>query len=147
HSTGTSSCVSTAMRLPSGWRRDRWAAQADHASRAGPTPSASYWSCWSSSSSWSGWSRSSRGSSAPWAGPRPMADERAAVLPPASGLIAARISLEYGSHEEFAQTVERALARGGDRGATMVAYLDRGDLRSEEHTSELQSLRQLVCRL
>jgi len=57
-----------------------------------------------------------------------MADERAAVLPPASGLIAARITLEYGSHEEFAQTVERALARGGDRGVTMVAYLDRGDL-------------------
>ena len=57
-----------------------------------------------------------------------MADERAAVLPPASGLIAARISLEYGSQQEFAQTVERALARGGDRGATMVAYLDRGDL-------------------
>ena len=54
-----------------------------------------------------------------------MAGERAAVLPPASGLIAARISLEYGSHEEFAQTIERALARGGDRGATMVAYLDR----------------------
>ena len=57
-----------------------------------------------------------------------MADERVAVLPPVSGLIAARITLEYGSHEDFAQTVERALARGGDRGATMVAYLDRGDL-------------------
>jgi len=57
-----------------------------------------------------------------------MADERAAVLPPASGLIGARIALEYGSHEEFAQTVERALARGGERGATIVAYLDRGDL-------------------
>jgi len=50
------------------------------------------------------------------------------VLPPASGLIGARIALEYGSHEEFAQTVERALARGGERGATIVAYLDRGDL-------------------
>ena len=57
-----------------------------------------------------------------------MADERVAVLPPASGLIAARIALEYGSHEEFAQTVERALARGGERGAAIVAYLDRGDL-------------------
>jgi hypothetical protein len=57
-----------------------------------------------------------------------MAEERAAVLPPASGLIGARIALEYGSHEEFAQTVERALARGGERGATIVAYLDRGDL-------------------
>ena len=50
------------------------------------------------------------------------------MLPPASGLIGARIALEYGSHEEFAQTVERALARGGERGATIVAYLDRGDL-------------------
>jgi len=57
-----------------------------------------------------------------------MADERAAVLTPASGLIGARIALEYGSHDEFAQTVERALARGGERGATIVAYLDRGDL-------------------
>ena len=57
-----------------------------------------------------------------------MADERATVLPPASGLIAARIALEYGSHGELAQTVERALARGGERGATIVAYLDRGDL-------------------
>lgn len=57
-----------------------------------------------------------------------MADERAAILPPASGLTAARIALEYGSLEGFAQTVERALARGGDRGAAMVAYLDSGDL-------------------
>ena len=57
-----------------------------------------------------------------------MANERTAVLPPASGLISARIALEYGSPEEFAQTVERALARGGERGATLVAYLDRGDL-------------------
>ena len=57
-----------------------------------------------------------------------MADYRASVLPPASGLIAARITLEYGSHDGFGQTVERALARGGDRGATIVAFLDRGDL-------------------
>lgn len=51
-----------------------------------------------------------------------------ALLPPASGLIAARITLEYGSPDEFARTVERALARGGEKGATLVAYLDRGDL-------------------
>jgi hypothetical protein len=57
-----------------------------------------------------------------------MAEVPASLLPPASGLIAARVALEYGSHEEFAQTVERSLARGGARGATMVAYLDRGDL-------------------
>jgi hypothetical protein len=57
-----------------------------------------------------------------------MADDRAALLPPASGLIAARITLEYGSHDEFARTAARALARGGEGGATMVAYLDRGDL-------------------
>jgi hypothetical protein len=57
-----------------------------------------------------------------------MAEERAALMPPASGLMASRITLEYGSHEDFGRTVERALARGGGRGATVVAYLDRGDL-------------------
>ncbi len=50
------------------------------------------------------------------------------VEPPAAGLIAMRITTEYGSADGFAQTVERALARGGDRGATIVAVLDRGDL-------------------
>jgi hypothetical protein len=50
------------------------------------------------------------------------------VDPPASGLIAMRITAEYGSAEEFSQTLERALTRGGDRGATVVAVLDRGDL-------------------
>ena len=38
-----------------------------------------------------------------------MADERVAVLPPVSGLIAARITLEYGSHEDFAQTVRQRM--------------------------------------
>ncbi len=49
-------------------------------------------------------------------------------LPPTSGLIAMRIGLEFGGPEEFASTLERALARGGERGATIVALLDRGDL-------------------
>jgi hypothetical protein len=50
------------------------------------------------------------------------------VEPPTAGLIAMRITAEYGSAEEFTQTVERALARGGERGATVVAVLDRGDM-------------------
>lgn len=50
------------------------------------------------------------------------------VVPPTAGLIAMRITAEYGSGEQFAETLERALARGGERGATIVAELDRGDL-------------------
>ncbi|HET6380963.1 MAG TPA: hypothetical protein VFH63_07995 [candidate division Zixibacteria bacterium] len=50
------------------------------------------------------------------------------LAPPASGLIAMRIIAEFGSAEEFSRTLERALARGGERGATIVALLDRGDL-------------------
>jgi hypothetical protein len=50
------------------------------------------------------------------------------LLPPRAGLIASRIALEYGGTEQFTQTLERALARAGSRGATIVAYLDRGDL-------------------
>jgi len=57
-----------------------------------------------------------------------MTDAAREVLPPSSGLIAMRIGLEFGSAEEFASTLDRALARGGDRGATVVALLDRGDL-------------------
>ena len=57
-----------------------------------------------------------------------MTDEPRGVLPPTSGLIAMRIGLEFGSPTEFASTLERALARGGERGATVVALLDRGDL-------------------
>src|SRR5258705_9099887 len=45
----------------------------------------------------------------------------------------------------------RAVVPGGGRGAQLEAALDdtQGDAgpRSEEHTSELQSLRHLVCRL
>jgi hypothetical protein len=50
------------------------------------------------------------------------------LLPPSSGLIAMRIGLEFGSAEDFTSSLERALARGGDRGATVVALLDRGDI-------------------
>jgi hypothetical protein len=57
-----------------------------------------------------------------------MTDEPRGVMPPTSGLIAMRIGLEFGSPSEFARTLERALARGGERGATVVAILDRGDL-------------------
>jgi hypothetical protein len=49
-------------------------------------------------------------------------------LPPAAGLITMRITREFGSLEEFSHSLERALARGGERGATIVALLDRGDL-------------------
>jgi hypothetical protein len=49
-------------------------------------------------------------------------------MPPTSGLIAMRIGLEFGSAEDFSSSLERALARGGDRGATVVALLDRGDI-------------------
>lgn len=51
-----------------------------------------------------------------------------AVLPPTSGLIATRINLEFGSADGFARTLDRALARGGERGTTIVALLDRGEL-------------------
>ena len=50
------------------------------------------------------------------------------VLPPTSGLIAMRIGQEFGPPDEFANALEHALARGGERGATVVALLDVGDL-------------------
>ena len=48
--------------------------------------------------------------------------------PPATGLAAMRIAVEFGSADAFAELMERAVARGGERGATLVALLDRGDL-------------------
>lgn len=39
-----------------------------------------------------------------------------------------RIGVEFGGDDAFAELVDRSLARGGDRGATLVALLDRGDL-------------------
>ena len=50
--------------------------------------------------------------------------DRRPILPPTSGLIAMRIGQEFGPPEQFAQSLERALARGADRGATLVAVLD-----------------------
>jgi hypothetical protein len=50
------------------------------------------------------------------------------LTPPTSGLIAMRIAQEFGPPEQFASSLERALERGGERGATIVAILDRGDL-------------------
>lgn len=48
--------------------------------------------------------------------------------PPGSGLAAMRIGVEFGDPDEFDRLLESALARGGERGATLVAVLDRGDL-------------------
>lgn len=48
--------------------------------------------------------------------------------PPGTGLAAMRIGVEFGSAEDFADSLTRALARGGKPGATLVAALDRGDL-------------------
>ncbi len=48
--------------------------------------------------------------------------------PPDAGLAGMRIGLEYGSGQDFAEGLQRALARGGEQGATLVAALDRGDL-------------------
>ncbi len=50
------------------------------------------------------------------------------LLPPATGLARMRIGVEFGSPEDFADSLERALARGGEQGATLIAALDRGDL-------------------
>jgi superoxide dismutase len=55
-------------------------------------------------------------------------DDEERLLPPVAGLITMRIAREFGSVEEFSQSLERSLARGGGRGATIVAALDRGDL-------------------
>jgi hypothetical protein len=47
---------------------------------------------------------------------------------PATGLAAMRIGVEFGQPADFADSFTRALARGGEQGATLVAALDRGDL-------------------
>lgn len=51
-----------------------------------------------------------------------------AMLPPATGLAAMRIGVEFGSPDDFADSLTLAMARGGEQGATLVAALDRGDL-------------------
>lgn len=50
------------------------------------------------------------------------------IEPPATGLAAMRIGLEFGGADAFADSFARAMARGGERGATMVAALDDGAL-------------------
>ena len=50
------------------------------------------------------------------------------IRPPATGLAAMRIGVEFGGPDDFADSFERALARGGELGGTLVAALDRGDL-------------------
>jgi hypothetical protein len=50
------------------------------------------------------------------------------LRPPATGLAAMRIGVEFGGLDDFTDSLERALARGGEQGATLVAALDRGDL-------------------
>ncbi len=47
---------------------------------------------------------------------------------PATGLAAMRIGVEFGAPADFADSLTKALARGGEQGATLVATLDRGDL-------------------
>ncbi len=47
---------------------------------------------------------------------------------PPTGLARMRIGLEFGGAGDFSASFEQALAKSGDRGATLVALLDRGDL-------------------
>lgn len=47
---------------------------------------------------------------------------------PEAGLMSMRIGLEFGDAAAFADSLERAVAEGGARGASVVAQLDRGDL-------------------
>ena len=54
--------------------------------------------------------------------------EKGQIEVPASGLAAMRIGVEFGGAADFADSFERALARGGEQGATLVTVLDRGDL-------------------
>jgi hypothetical protein len=50
------------------------------------------------------------------------------MRPPGTGLAAMRIGVEFGDPSDFADGMQRAMARGGVRGATLVAALDRGDM-------------------
>ncbi len=51
-----------------------------------------------------------------------------AISAPAAGLASMRIALEFGDAADFSASFQRALAKSGTRGATLVALLDRGDL-------------------
>jgi hypothetical protein len=61
------------------------------------------------------------------AGPMRHDAERRVSLP-TSGLIAMRLAQEFGSASDFADSLHRALVRGGERGASIIAVLDRGDI-------------------
>jgi hypothetical protein len=50
------------------------------------------------------------------------------IRPPVTGLAAMRIGAEFGTADDFHDSFARALARGGEQGATLVAALDRGDM-------------------
>jgi hypothetical protein len=50
------------------------------------------------------------------------------LTPPTVGLIAMRIGREFGAPDEFVASLELAVERGGEHGASIVALLDRGDL-------------------
>jgi hypothetical protein len=50
------------------------------------------------------------------------------LTPPTVGLIAMRIAREFGAPDDFVESLELAVDRGGERGASIVAVLDRGDL-------------------
>jgi hypothetical protein len=50
------------------------------------------------------------------------------LRPPTTGLAAMRIGVEFGGPDDFADSLQRALARGGEQGVTLVAALDRGDM-------------------
>src|SRR5690349_22932445 len=78
-------------------------------------------------------------------------DKGASVGPDAPCLTTGSRTLSYGEVQGFTRRVARALARSGVRPGDAVAVLSGNDptafARSEEHTSELQSRRDLVCRL
>ena len=47
---------------------------------------------------------------------------------PEAGLMAMRVGLEFGGTEAFVDSLARAVTDGGAGGATVLAYLDRGDM-------------------
>lgn len=54
--------------------------------------------------------------------------EAGAIEIPETGLAAMRIGLEFGDTADFVDSLQRALVRGGEQGATLVVELDRGDM-------------------
>src|SRR5690349_22489794 len=59
-------------------------------------------------------------------------------------------AFEEGEHQQVAGEADEAgagVGEGVDRGADHERLAGLGEVRSEEHTSELQSRRDLVCRL